>query len=346
MPRRPVENRVQRVEPQPVDVVLLDPVAGVPDEVTPHLVAVAVVEVDRRAPWRVITVGEVGGVIVEIISLRPEVVVDHVEHHREAERVAGVDQPAQSPRTAVARLRRPGIDPVVAPVARAGELRHRHQLDRRDAELLQFSEPGDQRFERPLRRAGPDMQLIEDVVGKRQTLPRLVGPGEGGVDDLGWAMHPSWLVARRGVGPFVLAVDPVEIERARPDSFQRAAPVAMLAAGQRFQPVGRLHQMDLDLLRERRPNHEMTMIFRGERGAWGRLEQFDHRPLRLQILRPAPRRGSIQGKTAAPVLLNSFIEHWRRSRARRPIPVAASAFRVYIKTDEHVCFTGAQPPRL
>ena len=61
-------------------------------------------------------------------------VVDHVEDHGQAGLMGGVDEPLQRPRAAVAVLHGVGMDAVVAPVAVAGELGHRHQLDRRDAQ--------------------------------------------------------------------------------------------------------------------------------------------------------------------------------------------------------------------
>jgi hypothetical protein len=73
---------------------------------------------------------------VQVVALRAEVVVDDVEQHHQPAGVGGVDQ-----RLEVLRAGRSGCPArtaehaVVAPVARAGEVGDRHQLDGGDAEL-------------------------------------------------------------------------------------------------------------------------------------------------------------------------------------------------------------------
>ena len=99
----------------------------------------AAVVVDGRAPGGPVVVGEVGAELAQVVALRAEVVVDDVEEDRQAVRVAGVDQPLQPVRPAVAVLGGVGEDAVVAPVAAAGELGDRHQLDRGDAQLAQVA---------------------------------------------------------------------------------------------------------------------------------------------------------------------------------------------------------------
>ena len=49
--------------------------------------------------------------------------------------MGGVDEPLQAERAAVGGLGGAEVDAVVAPAARAGELGHGHQLDRRHAQL-------------------------------------------------------------------------------------------------------------------------------------------------------------------------------------------------------------------
>ena len=69
-----------------------------------------------------------------IVPVRPEVIVDHVEEHHEAAVVSGIDQALQALRPAVDRVRGIEQHAVITPAAIAGELRHRHELDRRHAE--------------------------------------------------------------------------------------------------------------------------------------------------------------------------------------------------------------------
>ena len=95
-------------------------------------------EIDGGAPGRGDVVAEearrIGG---EIVPVRPEVVVDDVEEDHQAEAVRGVDQRLQLVRRAVGGVGREGQHAVIAPVALAGEIVDRHQLDGGDAELSQ-----------------------------------------------------------------------------------------------------------------------------------------------------------------------------------------------------------------
>ena len=84
-------------------------------------IALGAVEIDGVAPGRVVAIGEIGAEVLEIVPLRAEMVVDHVEDHRQAVLMGGVDQPLQRRGPAVAVLHGVGIDAVVAPVAVAGE---------------------------------------------------------------------------------------------------------------------------------------------------------------------------------------------------------------------------------
>ena len=53
-----VDDRVHRVEPQPVEMILLQPVERVLDHEVAHRPARGAVVIDRRAPWRLVPLGE------------------------------------------------------------------------------------------------------------------------------------------------------------------------------------------------------------------------------------------------------------------------------------------------
>ena len=72
-----------------------------------------------------------------------------------------VDQSREPGWAAVDRMGCEGVEPVVPPAAVPGGGRHRHQLDRGDAELAQRAQPRDRAVERPLGREGADVELVE-----------------------------------------------------------------------------------------------------------------------------------------------------------------------------------------
>jgi hypothetical protein len=210
VPGPEIEDPVDGIDPQSVHVVLRHPVEGVADEVVPHLVAVRAVEVDRLPPRGPVAVGEVRSEAAEVVPLRPQVVVDDVEDHRQPPAVAGVDQLLQALRPAVAVLGGEGISAVIAPVPLPGKLRHRHQFHRGHPELRQVVEAGDDRHEGPLLREGPDVQLIDDVLFRRQPSSRASCQEKARGRRSGRAVHSLRLEPGR-VGPLRAVVESIKI---------------------------------------------------------------------------------------------------------------------------------------
>jgi hypothetical protein len=255
---RGVDDAVDRIEPQRIDVVLVEPVQRVAAQEAPHLVAAGPVDVDRRAPRGVVAVAHVRREPLEVVALGAEVVVDHVEHDRETPRVAGVDEPSQTVGPAVGRLRRPQVDAVVAPVAGAGELRDGHDLERGDAELDEVVEPRDRRVERALGGEGPDVHLVDHELGDRGRPEPLVGPRERRrIHHGGGAVHAVRLPARRRIGQLVAAVEAVAVPRARRDVRACGEVAARLRLHRQDALVGR-EQAELDALGTRRPHAEVV----------------------------------------------------------------------------------------
>lgn len=184
VPHAEVEDAVDGVEAQPIDVIVGQPVERVVDEEAAHLVAVGPVEVERRAPGRLVTIGEVGAEVLEVVPLRSEVVVDDVEKQRQPLRMAGIHQTAEPLGPSVRLVRGEQRGAVVAPVAIAREGHHRHQLERGDAEVSQVGELRGDAGEGSFGREGPDVQLVEDELAERQAAPPAVAPAKAvGGDD-------------------------------------------------------------------------------------------------------------------------------------------------------------------
>ena len=111
-------------------------------------------------------------------------VVDHVEHHSQPVLVAGIDEPFQSLRAAVGVLYGIRVDAVIPPVAAAGKLGHRHQLDGGDTELDQVVKALDDSVEGTRRCECSHMQLVNDILTQRSTAPAAILPVRNRVDDL------------------------------------------------------------------------------------------------------------------------------------------------------------------
>ena len=133
-------------------------------------------------------------------------VVDHVQNHAKPVAVRRVDEALQGAGTAVARLDGVGIDAVVTPIAIAGKLGHRHDLDGGDAEFFQCGEPRNDRVKRALRRESADVQLVDDQIFAWNAPPIVVGPAiVPRREDGRRAMHAVGLPAGGGIG-ILLAV--------------------------------------------------------------------------------------------------------------------------------------------
>ena len=216
-----VEHRRDRVDPEPVDVELLEPVDRVGDEEVPDLGA-AVVE-DQRAPVRVRAQPGVG-VLVERgpveLGQRPRVareVRGHpVDDDPDARLVQGVDQEPEVVGRAEPGRRRVVRGDLVPPRAAERVLGHRQELDVGEPEVgdvggqldreLAVGQAGPPRAEVHLvdrHRAGqrlPDGALGQPVV----VLPLvrgLVHDRAGGGRQLGVGRHRVGLVPPHPVGP-------------------------------------------------------------------------------------------------------------------------------------------------
>ena len=181
-----------------------------------HRRAVGAVVVDRRAPGRLVPVGEeAGGVGGQVVPVRPEVIVDDVEDDREAAGVGRLDEGLYVLGTAVAGVRRVGQHAVVAPIVAAREVADRHDLDGGDAETHEVVQPIDGGAERARGREAADVQLVEHGLVPGLAAPGLVAPPvRGRVDHLARAVDVLRLEARGGIGHQQAVGQPEAVERA------------------------------------------------------------------------------------------------------------------------------------
>src|SRR5258708_14746730 len=85
---RMVENRMHRVEPERIDVAINDPVKCILNKIIAHLVAPRTIEIKRRSPRRLVSVGEVRPELGKIISLRAGMIVNDVQNYRQPTRMS------------------------------------------------------------------------------------------------------------------------------------------------------------------------------------------------------------------------------------------------------------------
>ena len=202
-----VDQRVDGVQPEPVDVVVVQPHQRVVDDEVAHLVGLRTVEIDPVTPG-------VGPTVV--VQVRPEprqhvpagteMVVDDILDDPQPPSVAGVHEPLVPGGAAVRLLHGVPEDPVVAPVAVAVERVDRQQLDQVDAEIDQMVELVDGRVQRAGRGEGADVQLVDHRTRQLPPGPRAVGPVvRGRIEGPARPVHTARLPAAPRIGQQVVA---------------------------------------------------------------------------------------------------------------------------------------------
>src|SRR5581483_2704476 len=132
-----INNAVNGIQAERVDVKSVDPLQGVLHEEVHNLVTLRSVEVEGLTPWSPVLIGEIRPEIGQVVPFRTQVVVDDVEHDGHPALVASVDYALQCVRASVTRLHGKWKHSVVTPITLTGELRHGHNFQCRNAELLQ-----------------------------------------------------------------------------------------------------------------------------------------------------------------------------------------------------------------
>ncbi len=157
--------------------------------------------VERIPPWRfALTIEVARAKSSQIVTIRAEMVVNHVKDHREASSVRRIDQGAKIIRVSVSSGRSEEGDAIVTPVAITREIGNRHQLDGSDAEIAQIIQLVYRGKERAFRRKRAHVQFVDRQISELRAFPVPVVPDEiERVDNHGRAMRARRLPARRRV---------------------------------------------------------------------------------------------------------------------------------------------------
>src|SRR3954468_8985144 len=103
--------------------VLSYPVACITNGEVAHRAGALAVVVDGFAPLGRVAVGEVVfGKLLEVIAVRPEVVINRIENDADADAVRAVNETAEIIRLAIQMRRRIPVNAVVAPAEAARKL--------------------------------------------------------------------------------------------------------------------------------------------------------------------------------------------------------------------------------
>src|SRR2546423_2036890 len=164
------------VQPQGVDVKVLNPVERVLDKEVPHFITIWPVKIQGRSPRCVIAVREVRSILRKIIAFWSQVVVDDIQRHGQALTVRGVHEGLQLARRTITIVNGARINAVVSPVSLSGKLRNRHQFNGVNPQISKLVEAANCSRQRALRSKGPDMKLIKNQFLERQALPQSIGP--------------------------------------------------------------------------------------------------------------------------------------------------------------------------
>jgi hypothetical protein len=174
-----IEDSVDGIDPETIHMIFGHPVKSILNDESPDVITPRPIKVDSRTPWRLITVSKIRRVITEIVSLRPQMVVNDVEKDGQAFPVAGISEILQPVRSAITILGGIKIDAIIPPVPFPRELGHGHQLDGRYPEILfEIVKKGDDPFERSLLRERPGVDLIENHLSQGDPSPVLIFPLE------------------------------------------------------------------------------------------------------------------------------------------------------------------------
>lgn len=134
--------------------------------------------------------------LAQVVAVRPEMVIHHIEQNGQTTVMGGVYQAAQAFWPTIDAGWSEEAYTIVAPVTVAGKIGHRHQLNRRHAQGTQVIQALDQGVKRAGGGCRTNVGFIDHQVCERQSLPAGIRPGKSGwVNHTGRAVNTVWLIA-------------------------------------------------------------------------------------------------------------------------------------------------------
>ena len=157
---------MRRIQAQPVEVKLVDPVPRVGGKKVAYRPGSRPVEVEGIAPLTPIAGGDVLlGELTQKIPGRSEVVVDDIQDHPDAQLVGPVHETAEIVGLAIEPGGSEQVHTVVPPPEFPGEVGDRHDLEKGHSDLRERRETGNGGGPGSIGRERPDVELIDDRAG-------------------------------------------------------------------------------------------------------------------------------------------------------------------------------------
>src|SRR5262249_8107517 len=104
------------VKPQAVEMEFCNPVTGISKKELAHWPGILAIEVQCRSPLSGVTVSKIiSGKPLEIIAIRPYMVVDHIENDTNSQSMSSINKTAEVIGCAIESRRREEIHTVIAP---------------------------------------------------------------------------------------------------------------------------------------------------------------------------------------------------------------------------------------
>ena len=193
------ENAVHSIEAQAVKPIVTKPHQGIIDDEPAHPVAMRAIEIDCRTPHGLVLIGEVRSELPQMISIRPQMVINDVQQYGQTLCMTGIDEIGKLPRRAIGRKRCEHINAVISPATSTRKCRQGHQFKMRHAKLNQMRQLFPRRCVSAFGGECPDVELVQD--GLLEALR--AEPGTGALS----------LISRNPLGNVGRAVDPHGLPR-------------------------------------------------------------------------------------------------------------------------------------
>ena len=137
-----VVDVLRRIQPETIQMELVDPVTGIRDAELADRAGIVAVEVDGRAPVGGFLAEELRCEFAEVVAVGAEMIVDHVQDHAQAERMRAIDEAAKVVGRSIDMRGREPLDAVITPAESARKFGHRHHFQNGDAGFGQMRQLG------------------------------------------------------------------------------------------------------------------------------------------------------------------------------------------------------------